>query len=477
MNPLKAFALLFLLLTTTSVVRAALPPPDFNDLAGYRRALQASTDPDAKQLLQQIADGPADLARERAQAQKEGLPLDSAQLQRPLPPADQNAAPLYQQIGQILKDKPLNLPRYADPMTAAYSYTPEQIAAVEKILASRQDVLTLVHQAADRPQCVFQRDWKEGPALLFPEYAPMRASVRLLQTESFLIARQGRYSDAVANQARGFRIAEHAASDPILIAYFVGVACDALTLSGMKGILTLAGPNAAVDAQVQQAIATHRPRLSLRDALGGEMVVSQVGLHQMRAADPQQATEAFTEMLTMNDAGAVAPTRHAPAAPLTAPDRLFVANLLDAIEAQQIAALRPFIAAGNSVTAYRAAAAQEKPQPPGSPIGLYTSVLLPVYDKLSVNAGRIQAQEQIAMAGAALLSAKAKTGAFPDTLPTTFTDPFNSKPLAYRREGDNGFVVYSIGPDGNFDGGKPGEKIPAREAGFRFPAAVPTPAT
>ena len=60
-----------------------------------------------------------------------------------------------------------------------------------------------------------------------------------------------------------------------------------------------------------------------------------------------------------------------------------------------------------------------------------------------------------------MLSEKACTGAFPDALTGSFPDPFTDKPLGYRHEGDDGFLVYSVGLNGTFDGGKPGDDIPS----------------
>ena len=127
-----------------------------------------------------IAGATAALAREQAAARQAGIPLDASQLQPPLPPPSQNAAPLYVNLTKLLHDKPLGLPPYAEGMDAFHSYTPAQVAAVRKILTARSDVLALVHQVADRPQCVFVRDWKQGIFLKFPENKPQREAARLL---------------------------------------------------------------------------------------------------------------------------------------------------------------------------------------------------------------------------------------------------------------------------------------------------------
>ena len=72
------------------------------------------------------------------------------------------------------------------------------------------------------------------------------------------------------------------------------------------------------------------------------------------------------------------------------------------------------------------------------------------------------------------MAARAKAGAFPEALPTPFEDPYTSRPLLYRREGADGFVVYSVGPDGKYDGGRPGDKAVPGEVRFRYPV-VRTP--
>ena len=98
-----------------------------------------------------IAAGPANLAREKAAARQEGIPLTAGELQRPSPPPGQNAALLYVKLTKLLHDTPLGLPKYAEGMYAFHTYTPQQVAVVRQTPAARQDVMTLVYQAADRP--------------------------------------------------------------------------------------------------------------------------------------------------------------------------------------------------------------------------------------------------------------------------------------------------------------------------------------
>jgi hypothetical protein len=427
--------------------------------------------------------GPANLAREEAAARREGIPLTAQELQPPLPPANQNAAPLYMKLTKLLHDKPLDLPKYAEGMDTTHSYTPAQIAAVRRTLAARQDVMTLVHQAADKPQCVFVRDWNKGEDVQSVEYRLMgyqlmRESARLIETESYVMARDGHYKAAVANQARGFRVAEHAASNSSLISYLVGIANESITLRGMQSILALAGPDTAIDADVQRTVAAKQSRLSLRNAIAGEAGFDCRKFDAMRQAEKDGAEAALAAGGFSQEADVTAE--------VSAVQKQKLPALVDAWQADYLARVRPLIAASNQPPSVRrtacdaanAQAERDKGKPDALINQLPDYIILTDFSKIYQNDTRIRARVAVTLAAAAVLAEKAKTGAFPNTLPPTFIDPYTSKPLNYRREAANGgFVVYSAGPTGAFDGGKPGEKVPGQESVFRYPAVpVPIPA-
>ena len=420
-----------------------------------------------------IAADPAHLAREEASARQEGIPLTAAELQKPLPPPSQNAAPLYTKLTKLLHDRPMGLPKYAEGMYAFHTYSPQQIATVRKMLAARQDVMTLVHQAADRPQCVFVRDWNKGTRLEFPEYLPMREAARLIETESYLLARDGRYQEAVTNQARGFRIAEHAASDHLLLPYLVGVASESITLSGMQNILVLAGPDAAADAAVRQTVDAEHSRLSLREAMAGEVSFDCIVFPQMHSAEGR-GVEAALDAAGFSDA-------EAHKVQVSPEQRAHLHDLIDAWQADFLSRMRPLVTASDQPPPARRAiyeavskrVAGDANDPAGM-VHLFADVLTPVFSNVDQNDTRTQAREAVTLAAAALLGEKARAGAYPAALPQGFPDPFTGKPLLYKREG-GGFVVYSAGPTGHFDGGRPGGKVPGQESLFRYPA-IPVPA-
>ena len=406
--PLAAFALL----TLTGTARAQTAEQIGRDPMGVLHALETATDPRTVALRRQIEAGPADLARARAAIEKDGVSLDPARLQRPLPPDGQNAAPLYAKLFQVLHDRPLNLPLYAQPLTGDHAYTPEQIAAVRKIYDSRPEVWALLHQATDRPRCVWTRDWSQGFGVLFPEYQQMREAARLVNTETFLLAAQGKYVEAVRNQARGLRVAEHAASDPVLISYLVGIACEAITLNGMRGLLDQAGPDAAVAEAVRQALEPARPRLSLRYALTGEVVIQSVDLGRMRAGLEKDGLPGVAAILARPGD---MPLKQLP--PGTPADRRLAQDWLDAGEAIILTRMRSLLAAADlTPAARRSAFAQDAAASAAAPPTILTilpSIVLPVFTPVEGNETRRVTQEEVTLAGAAILGRAGEGGRVP----------------------------------------------------------------
>lgn len=487
---LPAYSLALALLLPPVSAGAAPPKPNFADMPAYLTALNQSQDPAALSIRRRIANGPADLARERAAAEQAGLPIHLSQLQQPLPPADRNAAPLYVELEALRKQKPLHLPLYAQPLNGRYAYTPEQLAAVQSVVDARQDIFTLLHQAADKPQCVFARTG-QTPFDFPPEYAGLREDARELKTESLLLAYQGKYPQAVTNQERGLRMAAHAAGESNLLGFFVGSAIEAITLSGLQEILQKAGPDAALDSQTESAILA-QPPLFLGHALSAEGIFGDWEFSQWRSANPAGLPAALAQAFP-NGSPFLMARPDAPKAKFTPPEAAQFTNLLDAAEADYLHQLIRLSAAADAPSDQRDAVfGQVEARASANrydPVEALSDRLNPVIGsdaimestpslgRLTQQADRVAARRLVTAAGAAILAEKAKIGAFPSALSPNSTDPFSGKPLGYLLEGTSGFVVYSAGPSGTFDGGKPGDPQYGPNIMFRYPLVpVPIPA-
>src|SRR5579862_3632058 len=119
----------------------------------------------------------------------------------------------------------------------------------------------------------------------------------------------------------------------------------------------------------------------------------------------------------------------------------------------------------------RCACKQEAHRTPSNDLvgGLVAAFEAPIPD-FALRILRVQAKEQVLLAAAGLLSYRAAHPTFPPVLREAFArppyDPFTGVSVRYRVE-SHGFVVYSAGENGTFDGGKPGMKRVSKEAYFR----------
>jgi hypothetical protein len=481
-QPRRSLVLIALVGLSLGCVRRAAPAAATAPGTMQFLSLYGSFSPaEAKEIARQMQRGPRDLAVQLAAARREGILLRLGDLQPALPTPIRNAAPIYIQLMSLLKEKPLDpsTDKVRGSLGSRVVHSPEEVAAARRLLSERKDVMQLVHEAASKPECVFRRDWTRGMLIEYPENVAMREAARMLSAESFFLAKAGRYREAVENQALIFRVAQHPTSDPAAICQLAGISCDAIALAGMENILCTAGTTHGVAVAVRTAVSTGRPHFDLRRTLAGEIATYSVSLNGLRRGSPL-TDDAHRLLWKLYGSGRTADP----------PDVLqkypqygnpLANQLLDANQAYYLSEMRPLIAACEKPYALDRPLLQHldtlsarESRNPGRQLaapGLILGGLL----TLTVHA---RAAEETIMAGATILAYKGQQGRFPESLAelgtTTFPDPFGSGVLKYRREVE-GFVVYSVGPDGNFDGSQPGAPIDRHQAFFRFPSGPQLP--
>lgn len=160
-------------------------------------------------------------------ARAEGMPTTAAEYAATIPPAkpEDNAAPLYRKLRQTIR--PLSKQSPAVPkadLELTFHPSPEAKKAALALLSSYKAALDLADQAAKKPRCWFDRDWSQGYAVLFPEYADIKALARAVLLRGSLAAAEGRSADALADTRKTVQIAKHAREEPHLISHLVGEA-------------------------------------------------------------------------------------------------------------------------------------------------------------------------------------------------------------------------------------------------------------
>jgi hypothetical protein len=134
----------------------------------------------------------------------------------------------------------------------------------------------------------------------------------------------------------------------------------------------------------------------------------------------------------------------------------------------------------SSRAAFAAAAAESKAL--GLPIRIISAMLLPGLEKTWDNFARSHAETEMMRLALALERHQLEHGTLPPSLdalipahlPAVAEDPFSGRPLRYRRL-DHGYLLYSVGPDGVDDGGRPRDAKDKQQKTWDIPFTVERP--
>ena len=393
-------------------------------------------------------------------AQAPYLRLEAAQLmQANLPPAVpdlQNAAPLYQQAFAALDADP-GLKGENSPLASATTIDMASPAVID-LLARHAATLDLIRRAADRDTCRFQRDWtRPSYEMLLPEMQSLRTAARLLVLAARREAADGNAEDALRDVARLQRIGRHAASEPILISNLVGIAIDTMALETLAQVLpTLRKSDlAALDSPGIRDLVTSPPAMaspSYGEEAFGLSVFADL-------ADDQRSVTTLSDLL-----GIAQPQVF-----------LFLGRILPLSLLYRVFFLPADLAGYRSIMAqYQATAGRSEPYPETTNRidtietqirnrgpGMIPSRFLPALGAIFRSHTRSMAQHRAATALVAATRQRLETGTLPTTfeelsaklVPPASRDPFTAdQPLVMKRT-DDALLVYSIGPDGEDDGG------------------------
>ena len=393
------------------------------------------------------------LPNEIKAARQEGLPMTPADLVRPIAVPDaRNGALLYAQIARV------NVYPKADAFLIAVikgKATDADREAARRLLAKAAPQLHLAAQAAMLPDCDFHRDWSLGPDLLLPEYAPMRATARLLAAQAMLQSEAGQPEAALDTIRVGAHMAPMVGKDPIMIAFLVRIALEAIMDRAFQQIIARYADRPDILRLAAQTEQEFGPTPDVRNALRGEVVMCQTVAEMMRKGE---SLSSINENLRV---------------PLTGAPNTVVA---DAYAARSLAFWRRVFAAVSrtpddpmaTYLAFKAVNDAEEAMETdnnGKPKPTYelSAVFCPYFSGAAEKVVRIEAVRRLRRTLFALLAYRQREGHFPATLsllsPTAPSDPYIHQPLHYRRT-EKGFLLYSVGTNLIDDGGnaKPAKK-------------------
>lgn len=409
------------------------------------------------------------LERELQAIRDRGEPLTLEQAAPEMPPPSENAALIYNKIFRLedwaftaaidnpeSDPTPSLLKQVPDEFVRARDM-PEQVNDPDAILRrAMQDptlkrVFGLLEEASERPKCVFDIPWQDGALVLFPMYAMFRECARWLAVRVRLAAEDGDTAQAARWLRVGLRMSEHVRQSPTLIAQLVSYAIDAIMMQAAQESLP-AVDLSGEDARRLAAAADAAPIApAFARCIEFERVWSYATFDWLEESGAQHevAYGLFGEnfwshvllRLYLSPVGT----------PLRKYDRVTYLEMMD--EQTELLA-----------EPYRLlpAAQRRTNTPPGDehPIALLALRMSPQFARLAAKRDAAIARADQFRTALALNLYWQAHGGYPETLAPLAEitdwpipdDIFSGEPFRYRREGA-GYVLWSLGPDLDDDGG------------------------
>jgi hypothetical protein len=370
----------------------------------------------------------------------EGYPTTLAELNAWYvePPAARNAAPLY---------------------VAAFAALTQTNPASPSFLTGNQKALALLHQAAGRAQCRYPVDLTPGFTTRLPHLVNVKVSAQLLQQEAAANAAKGRADLAQQSVLAGLSLTRSLEQEPVLISQLMRIAATDLTVTGLELTLNrkaLSEEQAAALATAFQAAEDNADAALVR-GLAGERCCAMAMF-----ASPTRWHEVFS--LMAEDSGAP-PLAQAPevdkfmesysASPALQEDLDFYLKNMQSLFAM---AKTPTPAGLEAAKAWSASIKAKGPFD-----HVYSRILLPALE-LALERSAIAVAELRTAQGALAIERYrlAHNNALPDTLnqlvpqylKSVPQDPFDGRPLRFKKHPSRGYTVYSIGRDRQDNGGR-----------------------
>jgi hypothetical protein len=416
----------------------------------------------------------------------QGMKAEAVELlQANLPPAvtdTANAAPLYQAAFAALDADPVA--GAPDSPLGTSSTVDAQDAAVADLVARHSETLSLLREAAGRDVCRFTRDWtRPSLDMLLPELQSVRQAARLVQLTARRKATTGDIAGALADIAVLHRIGQHAAAEPILISGLVGVAIDTMALDTLAQVLPKldASDLDRLDAPTIRDLVHMVPSFK-RHFFGEEAFGTMMFASLGDGASPMNSLA----LLSMMGASGPAPTIWStPLEPLIGmlyrvfmlPED-FLAYRSTLRDYQQLLAVqKSFSDSTREANAIEDSLNTDRR-------GILTSLLAPALSNCIRNGVRSQALHRAVAVAVAATRLRIEKGSLPESLddlvpaflPFSPADPFADNAPLRLTQTDSGLVIYSVGPDGENDGGPvaPGTEPAAGndDVGLRLPQSA-----
>jgi hypothetical protein len=373
-----------------------------------------------------------------------------------------NAASLYEPAVAGLEADPIAKAQES-PLTNAASIDVAD-AGVADLLARHRETLSLVRAAAGHEVCRFTRDWtRPSLDMLIPEMQSIRQAARLVQLSARHRAATGDVAGALDDVAVLHQMGQHAAAEPILISGLVGLAIDTMALDTLAQVLPRLTPSnrgRLDDPAIRDLV--HMVPSFKRHFFGEEAFGSMLFASFCDRASSADSLDLLASVGSSGLSSGVPGSLNAPFRPVTAmmyrvfllPEDVHAYRSTLRAYQQLLAVPKPYSEQSREAKAIEDRLSDRRR-------GIVTSLLAPALSSCIRQTVKSQALHRAAAVAVAATRYRIEKGSLPkslDDLVPTFlpvepADPFAVGGALRLEQTDDALLIYSIGPDGEDDGG------------------------
>lgn len=396
----------------------------------------------------------AELLDARRAADRAGLHRNIQDLLPPMPPAEENAAPLLTrahalvagaEISDDMRDLWNEARNFMMRRSNPWFRVRREPLAARSIVDRLAAPLALVDEAAQKPKCVFERDWDLGLAVSFPELGTIRSLGTILCVRASLKGQSGDADGMAEDLVEVVKLGKLVASEGALLDVAIGLGMQRSVLDLLTAAISESGSAQQWRDAVQKVELEMGGPADLRPMLS--MLAAQT-LQTLDIDDPEKAARelgySFRGSLRK---GVREDLRNQTEVKLL---RLFC----------QVAARMP--KDSSDYLSIRQVGREFGPQLDKALIDFtpFFAAAFPPDRKGEIviaaeAAADVLTRRRLLRALIGVIDRRAEDGKTPSALPfegENATDPFSGKPFLYRADGDS-VLIYSVAHDGDDDHG------------------------
>lgn len=320
-------------------------------------------------------------------------------------------------------------------------------AGAQAAINAQAKALSYVEQACKKERADFGRDWEtDRPwAMMFPEYADLRAFAKAITARAVLRARSGDNAGALADIKAGFRLGEFASSDPFLIAALVRIAIDSITARQVEWMLTVSPKDISMRQSLQDVMKAQPEDLDFTQTMRGEAIFSIAAAEAWAKMTPGEMEEMLAE-------GSQKVSKATAGISKDLASRAFTTRAMQIwTEAFEGLKQKQYEISPSEVLDRVLGKVDAGKDPTYALVGQLMPVFSQAGNAFVMRTARFRAVDGMLMA----VSYWQSHGKMPESLEAAGfkgVDPFTGKPFRYKAQGDS-LAVWSVGQDLKDDGG------------------------